>query len=122
MPTCGRLTAEGPPATIDSLTSVKLSAALLDVAGRTGSDRTTNRSGGWPWIRAATDPEADVPRRRARPSAENEEPVDAWQLWTERLGWAARTRWRRLRGRPAVTAAQRFALRCLQGRRRALTP
>ena len=90
------------------LTSVKLSAAhRRGVYG----DRPSHEQAWWlERIREAPDPEAAVRAAAGQPYpfASREAP---WQSRRERASWAVRTRWRRWRGRPAVTSAERFALR-----------
>ena len=105
-----RLTAGRAPHRLDSLTSIKLSAAhRRQVYGQ----RPHHEQEWWlARMRAAEDPEGDIrtrrasptrwPRARGRPTSGSRGPND---------GGGGGTRWRRIRGRPAVTSAERFELR-----------
>ena len=94
---------------VDRLTSLKMSAARRrDVYRRRPSEEQA-----W-WlarIRAADDPEAEMRAAAGQDHPFVTGPEPPWQSSAQRAGWAVRTRWRRLRGRPAVTSAERLALR-----------
>jgi glycosyltransferase involved in cell wall biosynthesis len=104
-----RMAADASPQLVDRVTSVKLSAARRR---RVYGERPSHEQAWWlERIRAADDPEAEIRSACDHPNPFPATAEEPWQSRRERMGWAARTRWRRLRGRPQVTSAERFALR-----------
>jgi glycosyltransferase involved in cell wall biosynthesis len=105
----GRMAARADVRLGTHLSAVKLSAATRHHVYR---QRPHHEQRYWlELIRAAPDPEAAVRARADEPYRHHSPRVSTWTSVWDRARWSARARWRRRRGRPAVTAVERHQLR-----------
>jgi hypothetical protein len=103
-----RLAERRPSRWVNRLTSIKLSATDRQDVYR---DRPSFEQAWWSGlIRSSGDPEAAVAEAARRPYPFADVPA-AHLHGRARLHWGVVSRWRRLRGRPALDAEDRLAIR-----------